>query len=225
MSDKEPVVLTEEQLDQIIGGLSTMLIPEYNATTSELPSLPSLPTAPTEPSAPSSPGTSGVPNLGPTGIPGINIAGMDLETAMMAVQSNRANLLDAQLKAEALAVQERNTKIADLNMLHQALEGSGAEGLNLDSRIKPDSDETYRDKLVSLGIEADSDGDGRLQGSEVEAAANLIHGQIDSLSTSQQMDMLRLQALSNKRNEAFEVMTNFIKKMQDSRASIIGNMR
>jgi len=39
------------------------------------------------------------------------------------------------------------------------------------------------------------------------------------------MDMLRLQSLSNKRNEAFDVMTNFIKKMQDSRSSIIGNMR
>ena len=35
----------------------------------------------------------------------------------------------------------------------------------------------------------------------------------------------RLQSLSNKRNEAFETMTNFIKKMQDSRSSIIGNMR
>lgn len=52
-----------------------------------------------------------------------------------------------------------------------------------------------------------------------------IKGQIDALSNSQQMDMLRLQSLSNKRNEAFETMTNFIKKMQDNRNSIIGNMR
>jgi len=37
--------------------------------------------------------------------------------------------------------------------------------------------------------------------------------------------MLRLQSLSNKRNESFDVMTNFVKKMQDSRSSIIGNMR
>jgi hypothetical protein len=48
---------------------------------------------------------------------------------------------------------------------------------------------------------------------------------IDSLTNSQQMDMLRMQSLTNKRNEAFDVMTNFIKKMQDSRSSIIGNMR
>ena len=42
---------------------------------------------------------------------------------------------------------------------------------------------------------------------------------------SQQMDMLRLQSLSNKRNEAFDLMTNFIKKMQENRSSVIGNMR
>ncbi|PWW33664.1 MULTISPECIES: hypothetical protein [Paenibacillus] len=57
------------------------------------------------------------------------------------------------------------------------------------------------------------------------AQAQKLKGQIDALSNSQQMDMLRLQSLSNKRNEAFDVMTNFIKKMQDSRSSIIGNMR
>lgn len=57
------------------------------------------------------------------------------------------------------------------------------------------------------------------------AQAQKLKGQIDALSNSQQMDMLRVQSLSNKRNEAFDVMTNFIKKMQDSRSSIIGNMR
>ncbi|MFE6078869.1 hypothetical protein ACFVQB_30925 [Paenibacillus sp. NPDC057886] len=53
----------------------------------------------------------------------------------------------------------------------------------------------------------------------------VLKSRIDALSNSQQMDMLRLQSMTNKRNEAFDVMTNFIKKMQDSRSSIIGNMR
>lgn len=48
---------------------------------------------------------------------------------------------------------------------------------------------------------------------------------MDGLSNTQQMDMTRLQGMTNKRNEAFDVMTNFLKKMQDSRSSIIGNMR
>lgn len=58
-----------------------------------------------------------------------------------------------------------------------------------------------------------------------EALAQQLKIQIDAASNTQQMDMLRLQLMSNKRNEAFDVMTNFIKKMQDSRSSIIGNMR
>lgn len=78
-----------------------------------------------------------------------SIQGMDIETALLAVQTQRANLLEEQLKDQIADVQQNN----------------------------------------------------------------------------QQMDMLRLQSLSNKRNEAVDVMSNFIKKMQDSRSSIIGNMR
>jgi hypothetical protein len=52
-----------------------------------------------------------------------------------------------------------------------------------------------------------------------------LKGLIDSSSYNLQTDMLRLQSSTNKRNEAFDVMTNFMKKMQESRSSIIGNMR
>ncbi|WPK13139.1 hypothetical protein R6U77_05475 [Lysinibacillus louembei] len=80
----------------------------------------------------------------------IDLRNMDLETALMAVQQQRVQLLDNQLKAQLEAAQQGN---------------------------------------------------------------------------AQQIDMLRLQSMANKRNEAFDVMTNFIKKMQDSRSSIIGNIR
>lgn len=96
------------------------------------------------------------------GISAVDISSMDVETAMLAVQQQRANLLDAQLQTQLAEVQKRNEQMANLN----AQQGN-----------------------------------------------------------SQQMDMLRLQSLGNKRNESFDTMTNFIKKMQDSRSSIIGNMR
>ncbi|SAI25201.1 secreted protein [Bordetella ansorpii] len=63
------------------------------------------------------------------------------------------------------------------------------------------------------------------QAQELRAGMDDLKRQVDGISNSQQMEMLRLQSLANKNNEAFEVMTNFIKKMQDSRSSIIGNMR
>ena len=65
----------------------------------------------------------------------------------------------------------------------------------------------------------------RLATCKNEEERALIKQQMDTLANSQQMDTLRLQSLSNKRNEAFDTMTNFIKKMQDNRSSAISNMR
>lgn len=117
-------------------------------------------------------------------VTGIDLQSMDLETALMMVQTQRAALLEQQLKSQLDAVQQRNQQIAQLN-----------------------------EQLQQAQLRGD------------QAAVQAIKSQIDALGSSQQMDMLRLQSLSNKRNEAFDVMTNFIKKMQDSRSSIIGNMR
>lgn len=114
----------------------------------------------------------------------IDLQSMDLETALMMVQTQRAALLEQQLKSQLDAVQQRNQQIAQLN-----------------------------EQLQQAQLRGD------------QAAVQAIKSQIDALGSSQQMDVLRLQSLSNKRNEAFDVMTNFIKKMQDSRSSIIGNMR
>lgn len=85
----------------------------------------------------------------------IDIQGMDLESALQAVQSQRTQLLENQLKDQLEGVQQRNQQLADLNTQQ---------------------------------------------------------GQMDALSNSQQMDMLRLQSMNSKRNEAFDVMTNFVKK-------------
>lgn len=117
-------------------------------------------------------------------ITSIDLSSMDIETALMMVQQERAKLLDSQLQSQIQEVQNRNQTIAELNAQLQAAIQSG-------------------------------------DASQVQT----LKSKIDALSSSQQMDMLRLQSLSNKRNEAFDVMTNFMKKMQDSRSSIIGNMR
>lgn len=124
-----------------------------------------------------------------------NLQGMSLEQAMMTVQTQRANALEKNLKEQLAVVQEKNTRIAKLN---------GELGA-VNAQLANEKDKTRQAAL--------------------EKQAADIKGQIDGLNNSQQMDMLRLQSLSNKRNEAFETMTNFIKKMQDNRSSIVGNMR
>ncbi|GLC90538.1 hypothetical protein [Lysinibacillus piscis] len=128
----------------------------------------------------------------------IDLSSMDLETALMMVQQQRANLLESQLKGQVDAIQARNAQVAELNTQLGALQVAK-------SQAQANKDE----KKVT----------------ELDTQIQMLKSQIDAINSSQQMDMLRMQSLTNKRNEAFEVMTNFIKKMSDSRSSILGNMR
>ncbi|MFD0694411.1 hypothetical protein ACFQZT_09935 [Paenibacillus sp. GCM10027628] len=156
---------------------------------------------------------------GAAGTVNINVQSMDLETAMMAVQSNRANLLEEQLKTQIEEVQKKNKQIASLNDLLAALKS--IRPANANDAVALSADITS--KFAAAGVTAPTAA--KLKQGEIDKQMDTIRGQIDSMSNSQQMDMLRLQSLSNKRNEAFDLMTNFIKKMADSRSSVIGNMR
>jgi prefoldin subunit 5 len=166
---------------------------------------------------------------------------MDLETALMMVQGERVKLLDAQLQNQINEVQKRNTEIAKLNDAMNSLNALAAmfkSGKDGATKMKDGSEgdrdgvgATMRKAMGEAGMDLNTDKyklDGNIgdvtKGS-IETAIQAIKNKVDALSNTQQMDMTRLQGMTNKRNEAFDVMTNFIKKMQDSRSSIIGNMR
>lgn len=242
-------------------------------------------------------------NIG--GVSGINLQSMDIESALAAVQSQRAQLLEEQLKGQLNSVSERNQQISTMNeslnskrselgtleaqlsaaqtnpasvsneriseltvmrdQLQQVLsrDPNGWTGLSWgwagDNAAKSREmlDRVKSEDLSNAGeAPKDIDGNGTMdaQGKTLQGWIDQLNGKIaseqtkvidglkaqqstmkadidnlktsiDSVSNSQQMEMLRLQSLTNKRNEAFDVMTNFIKKMQDNRSSILGNMR
>src|SRR5690606_9374640 len=58
---------------------------------------------------------------------------------------------------------------------------------------------------------------------QIDAAITKIKGLIDAESNNQQMDMLRLQSLNNKKNESIEILTNTQKKHTDANSNIIRN--
>jgi vacuolar-type H+-ATPase subunit I/STV1 len=162
------------------------------------------------------------------GVNATNIQSLDLETALMMVQSQRATMLEDQLKEQISAVQAKNTQIAKLNTLMSAVNsmiesiGSSASATaTVGGRDCSAINTAANDAGIPEQVIVNS---GTTKG-DLSALVQNLKGQVDNLSNTQQMDMLRLQSLSNKRNEAFDTMTNFIKKMQDNRSSIISNMR
>ena len=48
---------------------------------------------------------------------------------------------------------------------------------------------------------------------------------IDTLNSDSQIDMIRTQSLVNKRNEAFDTLTNLLGKFQKTIDGIVGNYR
>ena len=272
-------------------------------------------------------------------IAGLDLSSVDLETALMAVQSQRSQLLESSLRSQMESVNQKNQQIADLNnkiagnqsqandldaqnvqltadnaAARSQIGALESQSVSLDTQIAglkdlqsrlsaskcPDPEGYYglswgqgdnaalshqtlqqvKDAGLTVSTGADRprdvDGNGTMdakgrvvqgwvnelngkisalesqkaaagsqaaalkqtvagneatiasntsQAKELRAGMDDLKRQVDGISNAQQMEMLRLQSLTNKNNEAFEVMTNFVKKMQDSRSSIIGNMR
>nr|WP_313658091.1 hypothetical protein [Achromobacter ruhlandii] len=238
-----------------------------------------------------------VSGVGVGGVAGMDLSSMDLETALMAVQIQRSQMLEDALRQQLDSVNGRNAQMAGLN---EAMNAKNADSLKLESsnvalqgqidQLKdlqgrlsaskcPNPEGWYGlswgqgddkalshatlDQIKAAGLTIPSgddaprdvdrngtmDAKGRVvqgfvdqlgakisaleaqvasNGKAIDAnkqAVNEIKSSLDNLSNTQQMEMLRLQGLTGKRNEAFDVMTNFIKKMQESRSSILGNMR
>lgn len=90
--------------------------------------------------------------------------------------------------------------------------------------------------ILRSGSLGDTDGDGQpnsylgginqyVTKGELQQALNDVQGMLTNLSNTQQTDLLTLQSTTNKRNEAYDTMTNFLKKDQDSKSGIVSNMR
>jgi hypothetical protein len=81
-------------------------------------------------------------------------------------------------------------------------------------------EQKFRDKVAEHSTP-------KLEGSKEQwnALIDNIKTQIDTLSSSSQLDMIKLQGLINKRNQGIEMLTNLMQKFQQTNNTIVGNMR
>lgn len=156
-----------------------------------------------------------------TPITATEIQTMDVEYVLMALQSERVQNLDATLKQKMDAMRVKNEDLTKLNNASAILSKLNVKdppdhpegGLALDfnaTKSLTDAGFTPKSPTVTEG--------------EVAAWKTDVKTKIENANNSQQMEMLELQTINNRRNEAFEIMTNFAKKQSESRSGIIRNM-
>lgn len=149
---------------------------------------------------------------------------VDFETLIMSVQTERANLLESQLADQAKAIQDRNALIAQANdMLARAqqLKNQAAQNNNA-----TDGGADMKAFFDQNGIKYDTTGNDMINNKdEWDVAIQGLKNFTDKLNSNSQMDMIRLQSLMNKRDQAFEMMTNVLQKTSKLNGDIISNMR
>lgn len=167
-----------------------------------------------------------------------DLKGMDIETALMAVNCDRVNCTEKSINGQLEKVRQQNESMGKLTSLIDKFKNisptTGSEVRYLSQNKQESID--IADFLKSTGIdcsklEAVKDANGKIleygiaTTKDMDNLTEAATKKIDSMGTTQQLDMLRLQKLSGNLNQAFEVMSNTAKKMQDSRSGIVGNLR
>jgi len=120
----------------------------------------------------------------------------DIEGAVMLLQTSRAKGLEKQLGSRISALQDRNAMIAKLN----------------------------NDMVKQQGIMAANAND-KPEYKNANVEATRLKGVIDQMNSDSQLDMIGIQGLVNKRNEAFDTLTNLLSKFQKTIDGIVGNYR
>lgn len=154
-----------------------------------------------------------------------DIQGMDLQTAMLAVNSSSIGNHQNSLKTQVADVQERNIKMSETNELMSAARTlmSKFDTEATSSTALPTGDEftAFKNTAGALGFSLKD-----IQNkAELGTAIENFKTQVDSLGNTQQIAMLHMQSASNKHNEAVTAQTNLLKSMHDLNSAIIGNMR
>ena len=120
-----------------------------------------------------------------------------------------------------------NDKIKQYEMsLNDAIKDAGVTDLGFQNRTGQRTPQPGESRDGSAGklVSGTNVVNGSTTKGEIDAAITKIKGMIDAESNNQQMDMLRLQSLNNKKNESIEILTNTQKKNTDANSNIIRNL-
>jgi hypothetical protein len=170
---------------------------------------------------------------------------LSVDDALILVQMERVKLTESELGDQINAIRARNDRIKSLNDIRAQLQtvkagfngnandtdnASGQQNWNQDDKTLQKAAAKLADMLDAMGIAPDTPNinelrSGNFSKSRLDALDGDLKGKIDSETSGSQMDMVRMQSLNNKRSEAFDTMTNMLKKSSDSKSSVVSNMR
>jgi hypothetical protein len=153
--------------------------------------------------------------------PTSQLSTIDMEAAMRAVQSNRAALLDAQLQDQIQSVRQKEDAIQKLS---KALNAATALRATLPAAAPAETPTPAGNQIAALELAVRNVGLNLSFATLGQRNATIqnLRTSTDSTNSALRMDQLRLQSLTNKRNEGMvdRPITDEAKKLQATRPDL-----
>ena len=192
-------------------------------------------------------GTAGAAGAGGVQASQITQAGAsgDLMTMFMLLAEQRTNIMDSVIQGMSKDMADRNEQINQLNEAMMILRNKRPGGkADKEGTIKYDNDMKKAYAILNGGTAPDGTkypgmgvpppGSVKWDGDKNEYKATPgnwdkwienVKTKIDTLSSSSQMDMIKLQGMINKRNQTIEMASNIMQKISKALDGVIANLR
>jgi antitoxin ParD1/3/4 len=169
-------------------------------------------------------------------------AGADIETLIMVLMQQMARDAEEDLRATLAEMQARNAaKKALRDLIRRVKRDRLANDLRreyderLDCTQGLGSERAYhRVRLPALDPDAtgglrwaptDLAGEKLTRVEQLDGIVDELKGKLDSLSDLTEIEAMRLQMLMDRRSKAMEMLSNMMKKMSETQAAIVQNMK
>ncbi|OZG72686.1 hypothetical protein BTA51_14245 [Hahella sp. CCB-MM4] len=143
--------------------------------------------------------------------PSFGGADMDPFTLIMMLQEERVGLLDGQVKSQSERMQGINTEIKDYGKTITMVNDKSSKLKEGDSKVTLTDQEVA--ELKSKGVKVEGN---EVSKDQLNSFAETLKQKRDGLNNDSQMEMIRLQGLINKQQQAYQLMTNIQKKEHDT---------
>ncbi|MCK5893903.1 MAG: hypothetical protein KAG53_05735 [Endozoicomonadaceae bacterium] len=147
------------------------------------------------------------------------LSGVSLDTLMLSIMTDRAELLEGTLRTQVDQVRAKNDQLKEANEILASARGAksntGEEGR---TAVPPEVAKFFDDNNIKWN------GNATQNSSQWGLAIENLKGFSESLTSTSQLDMTKLQSTSGKFNQTFEMMSQFVSKYYRSSDSLIKNM-
>ncbi len=146
-----------------------------------------------------------------------------LDTLMIAIMSERAELLEDTLREQVQEVRSKNDKLKGANSII-AKARAAKKGSKESKETKVPQEVLDFFDANDIAWNEDDTKEQSLNSGEWDLAIENLKGWSESLTSTSQLDMNKLQATSGRFNQTFETMSQFISKYYRTNNQIIRNI-